>query len=139
MTRAMAFVAALVLGLRDGMRQSWARDTGRNHLLGAADCSEEAFLAAGPSKNAGTLLLVRGAIACFFEVPASKVARTVHLTQDLHADALVPGLHIFVLGCALEGKTVEPGRVVGIRTSDVHSLDEFADAVDESLSRLKQA
>ena len=96
MTSAMAFVAALILGLRDLLRFRKASRQTQQHLLERPDFFEAEFQSEA-EVDPELMKIVREAIAQFFDVPVYKIRPTDNFETDLHIDPTEFNFQHFVI------------------------------------------
>ncbi|MEW4487104.1 hypothetical protein AB1L42_03435 [Thalassoglobus sp. JC818] len=96
MTSAMAFVATLILGLRDLFRFRKASRQTRQRILERPDFFEAEFYSKADI-DPELMKIVREAIAQFFDVPVSKIRPTDNFETDLHIDPTEFNFQHFVI------------------------------------------
>lgn len=138
MTAGMAFFAALLLFIRDSGRHAKTMRSVRKGLLARGDTTDDDFVSSRPTDQAGLLLEKRKAIARFFDVPAEKVGRDVHLIRDLHVDKLEPAFQFFVVQAIIASQPVTP-QPFGFSMADLETLDDFTTAIRKVLDGFAQS
>ncbi|NOX54420.1 MAG: hypothetical protein GXP27_08250 [Planctomycetes bacterium] len=85
-----------------------------------------------PTPDAALLLETRRAISRFFDVPAEKIARDVHLVNDLHVEKLEPSFQCYVVTLVIASQSVElkPFRFT---MAGLESIDDLTEAIRKVL------
>ncbi|MBN2579083.1 MAG: hypothetical protein JXB10_08840 [Pirellulales bacterium] len=133
MPAAIAFIAAFLLSIRDFTRHHTVMRTVRGHLLACSDTSDEHFLSSRPCDDAALLVETRKAISRFFDVPAVKVGRNVHLLRDLHVDKLEPSFQFYVVDSVISSQSVEP-KPFAFAMVGLESIDDLTKAIRKVLN-----
>ncbi|MBN2294364.1 MAG: hypothetical protein JXM70_18190 [Pirellulales bacterium] len=136
MPAAVVFIVVLLLFMRDSARQSASIRSTRNHLLACGDKSDDIFISSFSTDNALLLLETRKAIAQFFDVPTSKIARDVHLIDELHVDRLEPSFQFYVVNSVIASQPVEP-KPFAFDMAGLESIDDLAYAIRKVIDGLK--
>lgn len=132
MVAGMAFIAALLLCLRDEA-QDWAtRRSVRRMLLDRQDVSDAEFVKHFRDTDPTLIAQTRRAVAEFFNVPVQKIHPTDTLRNDLKVDTLEPGFHSFVIFHVLGARNVEPQRFV-FHTGDLADIGDLAREIQRVL------
>ncbi|MEI8373140.1 MAG: hypothetical protein WCJ35_09955 [Planctomycetota bacterium] len=85
-----------------------------------------------PCNDAALLLETREAISRFFDVPAVKVGRDVHLIHDLHVDKMEPSFQFYVVGSVIAAHPLAP-RSFGFAMAGLVSIDDLTHAIRKVL------
>ena len=133
MPAAMAFVAAMLLSLRDRIRYQAARRRVRRNLLHREDVSDAEFAAHFAGSDSAWLVQTRQAVARFFDVPAEKIYATDDLRKDLKIDTVEPMLHMFITGQLAKARNL-PQRPVAFNTARLIDLGDLAAEVRRFIS-----
>jgi hypothetical protein len=137
-TAGMAFAAAVLLSSRDLVQHAATRGSVRKDLLARGDTTDDDFVSSRPTDQIGLLLETRKAIARFFDVPAEKVDRDIHLIRDLHVDKLEPAFQFFVVQAIIASQQVRP-QPFGFSMADLVTLDDFTTAIRKVLDGFAQS
>lgn len=102
----------------------------RLQLLAEPDIPIEAFVAALPTDDSLLLRDLRTAIAKFFDVPTTKVPRSLDLKQDLRVDDLQPAFQFAVVNPLVKTRTGDPD-VSGLSMLGLKTIDDLAATIQE--------
>ena len=120
----LAFVASVILALRDRSNWAFAYASVRTKLLSRSDLDDTAFCCFLHNENEQIAVDVRSSVARFFNIPQTKIYPSDNLESDLESSQLTLGLQGFVW-------TDVVGKIVGNRIHSVlpirplKTLDEF--------------
>ncbi|TWT52202.1 hypothetical protein KOR42_30700 [Thalassoglobus neptunius] len=123
MTSATAFVATLILGLRDLIR--FRRDSRRTqqHLLERPDFFEAEFRSEA-DVDPELMKVVREAIAQFFDVPVSKIRPTDNFETDLHIDPTEVNFQHFVIRTVADDHRFHD-EVIEVNFANAHTVEDL--------------
>jgi hypothetical protein len=136
-TSGIAFAAAFLLFTRDSCRYSATMRTVRRGLLAKTDTPDEHFVSLRPSVDAILLLEIRNAISRFFDVPAVKVARDLHLIHDLHVDKLDPSFQFYVVDSVVASRSVK-SQPFWFAMTGIETIDDLSEAIRKVLDGLNR-
>lgn len=132
MVSAISFVAALFLSCSDSLRHKTARRKACAALSNGEDTSDEEFLSLLPNENPELLLATRKAVANFFDVPTTKIHRTVELVDDLHVGSLEPMFRLSVVGSMITRQSQSP-QPYSFSMDGIATIDDLAAAIQNVL------
>lgn len=137
MPAAITFVAVLLLASRDYAKHSATMRFVRNHLLAAADTTDDEFVSFRPFDAPALLLETRKAISRFFDVPTGKINRDVRLIHDLHVNKLEPAFQLYVVDSVIASQQIVP-KPFGFTMAGLETIDDLTDAIRAVLDRFDQ-
>ena len=132
---ATAFVAALILAVRDFSRHRSTVKAVRRMLLARKDIAEADFASHFPDIDPALLGQIRQVIADFFHVPATKVHPGDNPRGHLQCDILEPSFHTFITYHTFYARKVvaNPGRIITFNSSALNSLKDLINELQRIL------
>lgn len=139
MPSGLAFIATLILAMRDRMRHVTRARILRSHLLNRHDVNESEFLTHFPNVDPELICQTRQAVAEYFDVPATKIHPSDDLRDDLQFENFEPDFHSFVLYRVLVARHLEPApsQMFSFQTNGLVNLGDLANEVQRVLDGLK--
>ena len=107
MPAGIAFLAAMMLFLRDQFRYDRAIRSVQKKLLNRTDVTPEDFLLCFPNHVESVLISIRNALAKFFDVPQEKIHPEDDFTIDYQILSLSPGFQFFVTSAVFTELNIE--------------------------------
>jgi hypothetical protein len=128
---AIAFIAALQLGIQDHVRHAATIRAIRRRLLARDDVTDKDFLSRFPESDPVLLLQIRQAVSEAFRVPTAKVHPGDNLHCNYRCDVLEPGFHSFVVRHVLKARSVapSPGQLFTFHSAALSGFGDLAKEV----------
>ncbi len=132
---AVAFVAALMLFIRDYASRTAAIRAVRRMLLARSDVSDADFSSHFPEVDPTFLGQIRQAVSGAFRVPAAKIHPGDNLRRTFRCDVLEPEFHSIVIFDILKTRKVTPapGQLFAFHSSALNSFGDLAKEIQRIL------
>lgn len=135
MPAGIAFVAAMMLFLRDQFRHDRAIRSVQKNLLNRTDISTQEFLSHFPQHVESVVVSIRIAIAKFFDVQQEKIHPEDDFTSVYQIPALSPGFQFFVTSVVFTELNVHE-IPPSFHIYSHHNISELAEEVEKTFLAL---